>query len=333
MKHVLDNTNPYELNALFLQPTRWCGLSCKNCYVKEHAGGEEDYHISVAMWMDLFYHFYYGKPIASIDKYYIPWANQITVSIDNLPKDESKRQQMREIYNMLLRERLLEIEIYPEIHITVNSLEVLHEYGNTIPRYLNMLSISNISSNSLKELKEIKSQYPNLCVNYNHLIPSNVTSINISKYVNKMAEIGNIVDHIYLVINKSPIGRERNLLTHIGETSRMRSDISYINTMMERLPKNVRQKISIDGCLQDTIKSSRTGFGCSSNVSRLQIWPDGTVSGCPYSYTTTGDRAKSVEDIFENIRKARKQYDFREKPCHLPRLYDSISRRHKSKEP
>ncbi len=92
---------------------------------------------------------------------------------------------------------------------------------------------------------------------------------------------------------------------------------------MERLPTNVRNKVSVDGCLQDTIKYTKTGFGCSSNVSRVQVWPDGSVTGCPYAFSSDGPIGKTAEDILDNIISARKQYDFKQK-CHLPEVYNSI---------
>jgi hypothetical protein len=116
----------------------------------------------------------------------------------------------------------------------------------------------------------------------------------------------------------------------LGDRQRMQNDISYIQTMLGRLPEHVRSKTNVDGCLEDTIRFSRTGFGCSSNVSRLQIWPDGSVSGCPYAFNGSTPPGLSLEDLLANIRAARETYDFDR--CHLPDVHNSILQRPKARK-
>jgi hypothetical protein len=330
MKPILDATNPLELNALFLQPTRWCGLDCSGCYVKEHNRGEEDFHIAPAVWSQLFKKFYLSKPS---EKGLKCWANQITIAVDDLSKSPEHALKMTDIFTSIIFECLVDqqMEEYPEVHATFNSVKTMSSYGmddsermRAILQAFDMYSFSHINNEELEVLKKAKGELGDkFQVNYNHLIPTNVTSLNIDKYIDKMTKIGKVVDHIYLVMFKTPVGKERNDLVKIGDKSRMESDIAYINTILERLPGSVRRKVSVDGCLQDTIKHTKTGFGCSSNVSRVQVWPDGSVSGCPYAFES-GRSGRTVEDILVNIARARKEYDFKDK-CHLPEVYDSIT--------
>lgn len=335
MLPVLNVSGPrLEVNALFLQPTRWCAINCKGCYVKEHEGGENGYHTPYTEQEKLFRYFYNGE---------IAWANQITVAIDNLPAPEAdavalfghvSEETRRYAHMVNIFQSIIDYieanktDQSPEVHMTFNSDLVFEEYTSkrgvgavNTARQLSVLSFSNI-----KRMEYVKYLAKHTHVNYNHLIPGNVTSFNIDKHVERMTRIGEIVDSIYMVIFKSPVGAPRTELVQVGDQSRMRSDLSYIRTMMERLPEHVRRKINVDGCLKDTVNSFRTGFGCSSNVSRFQVWPDGTVSGCPYAFSQDGQpTGKTAEDIMANIRAARKRYDFRDR-CHLPETYNSLSK-------
>lgn len=312
--------NGRELNALFIQPTRWCGLNCRSCYVKEHDGGEEDYHTDWKEQVELFRHFYFSKSGCH--------TNQISISLDNLHKDKNKASHMITFFNCVFRILLkrFKLDHTPEVHITAHNYSTLLEYSefgiHPLIGGIKMISLSNIN---LDELNTIRQLHKTCHVNYNHMIPNNITSLNIDKYVTKMTTIGRTVSSIYLVIFKSPIGGERNNLVKLRDKSSMESDISVISTLMRRLPDDVRRKVHVDGCLQDTINHSRTGFGCSSNVSRVQVWPDGSVSGCPYAFRGTTPIGRTAKDILDNIEAVRKEYDFKER-CHLPDVYSSISK-------
>lgn len=334
MKSILNVSNPWELNTLFLQPTRWCNLSCKGCYVKEHSGGENGHHLNSWQWIELFRHFYSNLDIGLG---YKAWANQITLAVDNLSLDDFKSREMLNIFKgilgLIVDKNFFLKKNFPEFHITCHTPKTLREYTYnnktdwitrkhtmSILKNIDMISFSEIPEHEFDFVKEVAVQ---TSVNYNHLIPSNVTSLTIDSYIDKIAKIGEIVNHIYLVIFKRPVGSPTNDLIKLGDRSRMMSDIKVINTLMERLPESVRAKINKDGCLQDVSKHARTGFGCSSNVSRVQVWPDGSVTGCAYAFGADKPKARSIKAILENIRTCRKEYDFKSS-CHLPEVYDSI---------
>jgi len=325
MLPFLTHGRRLEVNALFIQPTRWCGLNCKGCYVKEHHGDEGTYHTPLNEQVKLFHEFFVGRTA---------WANQISISIDNLPQlttavDDPADRMLRYWWEIMtyLQKDLREKSDRPQVHMTLHNDVVWREYcriNDVEPlvwaRHPDVISFSNIIS--LDFLKVVAKQTH---INYNHLIPGNVTSFNIDKYVDRMTEIGQIVDSIYLVAHKSPIGADRSELVRLGDSQRMSSDLRYIRTMLERLPRDVRNKTNVDGCIKDVEKARKTGFGCSSNVSRFQVWPDGSVSGCPYAFSGNTGRGERAEDIMANIRQARETYDFRER-CHLPAVIDSVTR-------
>lgn len=354
MAKILNVSDPLQVNTLFLQPTRWCDLNCKGCYVKEHevfdgTTREQEQHTPMIEQFKL------------IDYYHHEYlANQITVSIDDFPPDlgmaepagrlmlglnysrHNMRTHMLDLYMRLIkmrRDRCQEnldknrdrFHNMPELHFTYHSLQTLCKYQNALGidlvgplSNLNVVSFSHLTENDIGMLSHIANE---VHVNYNHLIPSNVTSFNIDKYVERMTRIGEIVDSIYLVIFKRPVGRDQKHVVGIGDRARMQGDISYIQTMLGRLPEHVRSKTHIDGCLQDTVQFQRTGFGCSSNVSRIQVWPDGSVSGCPYAFAGNTAPAYSFQDLLDNITEARREYDWTR--CHLPDVYNSLHKRPK----
>jgi hypothetical protein len=316
-----NNPNRLEIETLFIQPTRWCGLNCKGCYVKEHAGDENGFHTSWSEQVKLVKYFLETEKAS---------ANQITISIDNLPKDHPDRKQdMLNLFNAIQDDAVdaRANKHDTEIHMTFHDENVFLDYSRELTggvyyahTFLDMISFSNI-----RDLEKAKILADGVHLNYNHLIPSNVTSFNIRSHVDRLTKIAEVVDSIYLVIHKSPVGGVRNELVELGDKQRMRSDLRYIKTMMEQLPPSARRKLNVDGCVQDVDKFKKTSFGCSSNISKFQVWPDGSVSGCPYAFKGSTPIGTTADDIMDNIREARGHYDFRER-CHLPAVTDSLTR-------
>ena len=238
---------------------------------------------------------------------------------------------MREFYKHIIT--LLENDTRPrldkpEVHFTYHNLDTYASYteDNNYTSAGSALSMISFSHIKVEDLSSIDALNDFTDINYNHLVPWNVSSQNIDKYTKDMIAIGEVVNTIYLVINKRPINDK---IVRIGDGARMQQDIAYINTMLERLPKHIRNKVHVDGCLEDVIEYKKTGFGCSSNVSRFQVWPDGTVSGCAYALNGTALKdtgySPTAEQIMENIRDAKTRYEFKTQ-CHLPEVYDSILR-------
>lgn len=318
MRPILNcSPDSLEVNALFVQPTYDCAGNCKGCYVKAR---NQNQQISVLELVNMLWRF--------IKKRGGCWANQITCSIDE--NDPTKGTKSLEFFNETLHilRTASSLSDKPKVHFTCKSIETIKQYTIvTNPAQhvglLDMISFSTIKQSDIPNIIKLK---PLVDVNYNHLIPANITSQNIAEYVENIAKIGENVHSIYLIINKDPQGIELNQEEFAIARAKLIHDIAVINTLREKLPKSVWKKCNIDGCLQDIRRSRRTGYGCSSNVSRFQVWPDGSVSGCPYAASGVGEgRTKTVQDILENIKEARATYDFRER-CTLREIYNSITR-------
>lgn len=365
MRLPILNTRPsrIELHSLFLQPTYWCAKNCTGCYVKERqpkAKNEDgDYkHQLTTSAKEQF------KLIKLFCEGETAWANEITVAMDDFPNlkspwssDKIKRDHMIDLYDLLFQliyDFKVENKSLPKMHMTFNSIKTYLTYikdaqfckNNYIfkdailelfmnknlksilarPAFLlDMINFSQLTPNKSTKslLGEIRKLTP---VNYNYLIPRNVSKANVKKHAQHLIDIADMVDHIYLVIFKTPVGKKLNSLEIDQSRRDMANDLFYIEKMQELLPSYVWDKINVDGCLQDVKKFKKTAYGCSGNVSKMQIWPDGKVTGCSYkdnnpSYQPNG--AANVEQLIWHIKNAKTKYDFEDAPCYLPDAYDN----------
>ncbi len=326
-----------EAHTLFLQPTPWCARNCKGCYVKErNPEGTQGYIDYVTPLMEQF------NLIKLFCKGELAWANEITVAMDDLPTNRRQQNHMVGLFDKILgmiHEFKQKQELLPSMHMTFHTVNTYLSYvdrtknnsnwfresksgdtweGLAFPGHLlDMINFSQLSPNEItrKLLKKIREETP---VNYNYLIPRNVSKKNIKKHIEHLTQIGEMVDHIYLVIYKDPVGQKRTSDQIVKSQKNMANDRFYIDQMRKYLPKHIKSKINIDGCLKDVGKFIITGYGCSSNVSRFQVWPNGSVSGCAYAHRdATGVPGQTVERILSNIKRTRKRYDFIDAPCHL----------------
>ena len=182
-----------------------------------------------------------------------------------------------------------------------------------------MISISQLNPHNMLT-KDILTKLRDIAfVNYNLLIPKVDTYQKIQKQIAHLQVIAEYVDHIYLVLNKDPIGKPRNSQEIFLSEERMSEELFYLQTIEKRLPSSIWRKIDVDGCLKDIEKYNKTGFGCSANISKMQVWPDGKITGCSYADKSNDNQkiALTSKDIIDNIKLAKKDYDFREIPCHL----------------
>lgn len=327
MISVLNNSErDIQLNALFYQPTYDCGRNCPGCYVKAHSKLNTDlnYPMNNKLIKDFFTEIYKRKRLKT---------NQFTISLDSLPPSDIKNKKIRDKL-IAVYEILYDVQnTYTygdktapkmELHATVHSIADFSPYititGKALP--LDMLSISNTTGSALALKLELYKPYIKH-INYNHLVPWNISSDNINFHIEKTIDIAHYVDSIYLIMNKTPIGAPQSEIDKVNNIARMSTDIAYINTLIKAMPDSFKHKIHVDGCLTDLNKYRKTGFGCSSNVSRYQVWPDGSVTGCAYAFNGYTARAWSTRDILENIRKAKGTYEFRER-CHLPETHKGV---------
>lgn len=304
---MFDSGKQLGVNAIFLQPTYACSGNCPGCYVKLHknASPVARDQMSIGAQVDLIKTIVHGHGIT---------ANQLTMSCDKLGYSPGAAEQMVTLFNelgkLVLWKRDNNKDI--EIHITINSLRDLAQYAGKRLYPFDCISFSKMGSNLWNDIEDIKKYQGVKRINWNLQTPPCGSS-----YKNWLAEVENVhefVDSIYLLHTKRPIGENGDIEQLLKDRQAIDYDLKWIRMVQERLAGS--PKLMLDGCLQDAYDYKRTGHGCSASVSRFQIWPDGSVSGCAYARESATPPASTTQEVLSNIRAAKKRYDFR--MCYIP---------------
>ncbi len=264
----------------------------------------------ITVWRDLLEDIFHKQESLQVN-------NQITFALDTLPVEGPARVEMLQLAGMYFGHARLYNARSFQVHFTVNCVNDLKEYVNNLKlgilKGIDLVSVSNI--NKASEIAEIKSLVPEAQVNWNVLSSSIV-----KKDISTIKEILTRVDSMYLLLHKAPMGHRGH---NISDFYRAIQEVNKLDTSNEPAPENackipsITDKIMTDGCISDSRKYIKSGFGCSSNISRFQIWPDGRVTGCAYnSHNQYGKAAVSLSDIVDNLRNARTRYEFSE--CSIP---------------
>jgi hypothetical protein len=297
-----------HINTLFLQPTPWCARNCNGCYVKGFEQLQEIKTCNQSLFIEIL------NNINRKNNDTLLRANQVTLAVDKMPQgrtpvDRERRHIMMRVFNKFLEAN--RNSIGGQFHITVHTIFDLVEYvqlsgeSSTLldPCQLDMLSISHLLLNDIPSIAACKKLAKD--INWNLTIDP---SLNIDKIKQTFEQIAEAVDYVYLVLHKPNTGQffdPNSFLLH-------QDFLRFTRT----LPEHIQKKITIDGCITDSRTFLTTGFGCSSNVSRFQVWPDGSVTGCAYNQNRITNSAQAMSDLLENIYQVSKKYEFDK--CKIP---------------
>lgn len=311
-----------HVNALFLQPTPWCARNCNGCYVKgfENLTGVKDSQI--VLFQDILKVINRSqKEDTSSPVTATLLANQVTFALDRRPaKDPGVRMDNSHMVNHTKRRVMLELfqgfleaKIHStggEFHATVHTLSDLNDYlvdmggwpFTTLP--LDMISISHINELEGQMLDEVRKRVAPL-INWNLTVDP---VVNMDKIKHSFRTVAEHVDSIYLVLHKPNTGQYFDPVAF-----EVHQDfIKFIRSQ----PQSVQDKVHVDGCISDSRKFLSTGYGCSSNVSRFQVWPDGSVTGCAYNQNRVTPTAENLSELLKNLTQASKVYEFDR--CKIP---------------
>ncbi len=310
----------FTTNALFLQPTFDCGKNCSGCYVKAH---EELYgrtQMSQRVWRDIIWDVLVNHQRIA--------PTQVTLALDTISRSPDEGKFMRDLARSYFN-GALEKNPDMEVHFTVNCVNDLRGYLETYKNKIegiNLVSISNL--NKVEDIEFVREWVPGARVNWNVLS----SSLKNRDPVKDIRPLLQRVDMMYLLLHKAPMGQEGHDLASFHQAVK---NLLQLDTSREPTPAgscavpSLTTKVVTDGCLADSRKFLKTGFGCSSNVNRFQVWPDGRVTGCAYnSHNRYGKAAESLEDIVANLKDARDRYEF--KACSIPKAvteYDESRKR------
>ncbi len=306
------NWDRFSANAIFLQPTWTCKKNCQGCYVKEKESKFGSDEMDTNIWLQLLYHIKSNGTKLR--------ASQITLALDTLPKTAA-RYKMEEIaseYFATISQHYKVEDPDTEFHITCNSVNDLKEYNERADG-LHLCSISHL--NNADEIGYIKSVFPNAKINYNVMSSDFVKQVN-ARGIDHVKSIVRNVDSVYLLLSKAPMGQEGHdfsgFFQALETLKQFKNPKQEVTEGEACAVPDLASKFVMDGCMQDSRKFIKTKFGCSSNVSRFQIWPDGRVTGCAYnSHNQYGKAAESFEDVLENLHDAKNRYEF--SSCSIPK--------------
>jgi len=219
----------------------------------------------------------------------------------------------------------------PELHLTFHSYKTYVDYlvKNEVKNecitpksmfgIVDMITFSNLSIPfTVPAMRYIGSlKIYDIDINYNHMIPVLATEEQIKEDIQKLQKIALYVDSIYMVLFKSPLRKENKDRHDSWQEKVIHSAQDYVKYILSAGDVALRMKLVTDSCISDSVNFKETGFGCSANVSKFQLWPNGSVTGCPYSYEGGPTTATTVKEILENIRVAQGVYDFDN--CYIPK--------------
>lgn len=309
------DSNIFECETLFLQPTWTCAKNCTGCYVKEKESKFGSEEIDFDLWLTILDNIFFSNRNIK--------TTQVTLALDTLgqnPFSDSyfKMYKIAAVYSAMARD-VKRYGYNPNltIHLTVNDVKDLEQYTKSeLFEGLNLISVSNI--NSLEDIKRIRECAPYAKINWNVL----ASTFN-KKSEDQIRQIVRHVNQVYLLLPKAPLGKEGHDFNSLWKSMRK------IPTLFPRDEKQetdgdscvippLINKFILDGCIRDSNTFKVEGTGCSSNISRFQIWPDGRVTGCAYnSHEQYGKKAESIEDILYNLVDARTRYEFNR--CTIPK--------------
>jgi len=309
-----ETGNGIAINALFIQPTYACAKNCKGCYVKLHQKKSET-ETDVENLTELIRRVTAGEGIT---------ANQITLSCDSMGHNELANQYMMRVYNSFGRNAEWKNGSNKdiELHVTVNSVHDLAKYSKNRLYPFDCISFSKLGHNLKSDIDDIKNYHSVKKINWNLQRPMYNHVICEKDWMCEIERVHDFVDSIYLLHTKRPIDTNDDLEQLVKDKENLRKDLHWMGLVKQRLAGS--PKLMIDGCINDAMEYKKSLHGCSASVSRFQVWPDGSVSGCAYAKTSSTGPATTVEGIIANIRSAKRRYDF--KSCYIPGALPNVLR-------
>jgi hypothetical protein len=268
------NKDETIIDQLFIQPTYYCAGKCKDCYVFAHekyyfAYNEEYVRSPLDEQIKFFKSFYDGPH----------WANQISISVDELPDDVEKAAHMADYITSVLSVALVSSrEEKPELHLTLRSIRTLESYCKAgVPLFLwgtaSVISFSEINCwpEPIEQLRDA-----GVKINLNKIGWADASTPEVM-----------VVDSVYILLKKPQLIWHPKMLYFLQPHKKIQRDICAHHLEHD---------------------------DCNANISKFQIWPDGSASGCPYIVWSDTGPGLTAEKMVKNIIKSSKEENFRECP-------------------
>ena len=262
---VLTDKSIY-LDHIIWQPRFTCARKCFDCYIydnKEKQNLKKPLNTSILNLIN--------EKLISCD--------QFTISLDHRDSwSPIDKELVSALYNFIFN-MSYPLKSHIKICLSVDSINtfntwcaILNVSYECILSRIHMLSVSSIGShqNIIIELVS-KCNTNNTIFNYNKLVK------NIESTQTKEFELGcRFAHHVNLVLEKKALGGFTNKTT----IERRKKLLSIARITARALSK--KDNVSLDICCSEKKKFLEKGTACSAGISKLTVWPDGSVTGCPY---------------------------------------------------
>jgi len=316
----------FEANALFVQLSKECKYQCKNCYVLNHVGNPSGV-LPFEVLEDL---------ITNKERYFF---NQLTLSVNSVKNNKAEQNIIEQLYGRL--SGIKKTDLAPEVlHLTAKNLTEVDKMksllytkttdGRTLFDVVSISSFTEDADTAARKIKRLTDH--GVMVNWNYLLPRNMDHTRMWKEVARIKKLIKRVRSMYLILEKLPMEQQTEEVLEAQKHKVFMFKL-MLNTLQYELSSENFKKIMVDGCFEVARKTmgvdKKNWKGCASNATSFTVWPDGSVSGCPYAKVSNTGQGKTPDEVFENLKKAHdpKTYDFRSK-CYLPHIMSQSDHLH-----
>jgi hypothetical protein len=285
--------NEVYIDSLIIEPTWNCAKNCQGCYLETHNNQSEEIEFcELGNLVEAF--------LSTNSSCYS--TNQISISVNEVGNHFSwDAAKIEEIIYTNFYYKNKEPRKDTKFHLTMyspstigNYIEACKEEYSDIDIFpyfaaVDAIYFSNISEEEIGIIKNLRALNENIEIGWN-CRPWH-------SYISPIVPGSKVINGIYSLADKSrkqpPIFRPGALPEKVVE------DICYID--------------------YTNWKKDWHNTTCSANISKFTVWPDGSVSGCPYIKQSDTGPATTWKGILANIVEASKSYDFNK--CPMKEVY------------
>lgn len=264
-----------HIHHIMWQPTANCSCKCAGCYVPKMKQDNVDIEIALAV---------FSRKETT--------CNQFTLSADDLTQmPKELKDCVRGIWKKYPDNTL------PMLCVTAHSWNTVQRWARdldmSVDEFLQPISILSLSTfpslgKNISFMIEQCHQHDTK-VNYNYMVKGGEEN-------SKPFEMGcRYADQVYLVMKKAPLGQ-------------VQDPQDFANWLKARkLAKQWKVKNLVeDTCVLDSVHYLHTKQPCSAWKDKVHVWPNRTVTGCPYdSHQTCGNMDScKIFEVVEGVHKS-----------------------------
>lgn len=270
MQHIYKRGH---YNSIILQPTTACARHCTGCYVKNfEKTNNVQRQLDVPEWMSIVaFRLLMGNEFAS--------CNQLIISLNNLPVHQAGSSS----YGMAqFIESLPSRPYQAELCFTISNDAIRGYIAHDL--WQKIVAIADAISISVDEFKGDPLDAPSPewlelvgPVRARHTNINLMFTLGLVRYLQRVPDvIEDFIrkyDSVYFIAPKPDLEQPYSF----DQAEAIRFMVNKYNA----LPKELKErKVFMDGCVD---ACSKQKLGCSAGINSLTIWPNQSVTGCPYS--------------------------------------------------